>query len=77
MMPGLISLAKTYFMFLWRILFAVEIVFGTVGGAVGIGTLMYDFKGRFDHLEVYACMLMIMILGGSMSLLFSRLNPTR
>ena len=77
MMPGLVSLAKTYFMFLWRILFAVEIVFGTVGGAVGIGTLMYDFKGRFDHLEVYACMLMIMILGGLMSLLFARLNPAR
>lgn len=74
MLPGLLSLSKTYFMFLWRILFAVEIVFGTVGGAIGIGTLMYDFKGRFDHLEVYACMLMIMILGGFMSWSFSRLN---
>jgi ABC-type nitrate/sulfonate/bicarbonate transport system permease component len=77
MLPGLVSLSKTYFMFLWRILFAVEIVFGTVGGHIGIGTLMYDFKGRFDHLEVYACLLMIMILGGIMSWSFSRLIPRR
>jgi NitT/TauT family transport system permease protein len=77
MLPGLISLSKTYFMFLWRILFAVEIVFGTIGGAIGIGTLMYDFKGRFDHLEVYACMLMIMILGGLMSWSFSRLTMVK
>lgn len=77
MLPGLMSLSKTYFMFLWRILFAVEIVFGTVGGHIGIGTLMYDFKGKFDHLEVYACMLMIMILGVCMNQIFGRFERRR
>lgn len=74
MLSGFVIISKGYFMLMWRVLFSIEIVFGTVGGHIGIGTAMYDFKGRFDHLEVYACMLMIMIMGGVMSMLFGRLQ---
>jgi len=65
-------MSKTYLMFMWRVLFSLEIVFGAVGGHIGIGTTMYDFKGKFDHLEVYACMLMIMILGAVMNKVFGK-----
>ena len=56
---------------MWRVLFSLEIVFGAVGGHVGIGTTMYDFKGKFDHLEVYACILMIMIIGALINKFFA------
>jgi NitT/TauT family transport system permease protein len=72
MLQGFLSMSKTYLMFMWRVLFSLEIVFGAVGGHIGIGTTMYDFKGKFDHLEVYACMLMIMILGAVMNKVFGK-----
>lgn len=70
MLQGFLSLSKTYLMFMWRVLFSLEIVFGAVGGHIGIGTTMYDFKGKFDHLEVYACLLIIMVLGAVMNKMF-------
>jgi ABC-type nitrate/sulfonate/bicarbonate transport system permease component len=71
MLNGFLIISKINLMFMWRVLFSLEIVFGAVGGHVGIGTAMYDFKGKFDHLEVYACMLMIMIIGALINKFFA------
>lgn len=67
MVKGFISTGTVNFMQVWRVLFSIEIIFGAMGGHIGIGTTMYDFKGKFDHVEVYACLLMIMILGAILS----------
>lgn len=63
MWAGFISTGKLYFMQIWRVLFSIEIVFGAIGGHQGLATSMYEFKGKFDHVEVFACLLLIMILG--------------
>lgn len=63
MWHGFISAGKLYFMQIWRVLFSIEIVFGAIGGHQGLATSMYEFKGKFDHVEVFACLLLIMILG--------------
>lgn len=63
MWTGFISTGKLYFMQIWRVLFSIEIVFGAIGGHQGLATSMYEFKGKFDHVEVFACLLLIMILG--------------
>ena len=74
LLPGYIISAKTYFFYIWRTLFGCEIVFGSIGGHVGIGGLMYEYKGKFDHVDVYACLLLIMLLGALMSLGFKQLQ---
>ena len=63
MWSGFISTGKLYFMQIWRVLFSIEIIFGAIGGHQGLATSMYEFKGKFDHVEVFACLLLIMILG--------------
>lgn len=76
MLKGFVSIGTVNFMQVWRVLFSIEIIFGAMGGHIGVGTTMYDFKGKFDHVEVYACLLMIMILGAVLSWAVKLLEKT-
>jgi len=73
-LPGFLAISKTYMMQIWRVIFAIEVIFGALGGHTGLGMLMFDYKGRFDHLETYASLLAIMLTGLLINWVFSLLQ---
>jgi NitT/TauT family transport system permease protein len=61
--PTFISGVKISWNHTWRIIFAVEIAFGNLGGQHGLGVLMSDYRGEFENTEVYALLLIVMLIG--------------
>lgn len=54
---------KTSWNLSWRILIAIEVVFGTIGNHWGIGTYMTDAKDVMEVNTMYAVFFFIMIIG--------------
>ena len=73
-LPGFLAISKTYMMQIWRVIFAIEVIFGALGGHTGLGMLMFDYKGRFDHLETYASLLAIVLTGLLINWIFAGLQ---
>lgn len=63
LLPTFISTVKISWNHTWRIVFAIEIAFGNLGGQSGLGILMSDYRGNFDTNEVYAMLLIVMSVG--------------
>ena len=54
---------KTSFNLSWRIMIAMEVIFGTIGKHFGGGTFMSDAKDLLDVNKMYAVFFTIIILG--------------
>lgn len=63
LIPTFVSTVKISWNHTWRIIFAIEIAFGNLGGHPGLGVLMSDYRGEFETVEVYALLLIVMIVG--------------
>ena len=61
--PIFLANIKTCWNLSWRILIAVEVVFGTIGQHWGIGTYMTDAKDIMETSMMYAVFMIIMIIG--------------
>mgnify|MGYP003127328730 FL=1 len=59
----MLSMFKTSFNLSWRIMIAMEVIFGTIGKHFGIGTFMSDAKDLMDVNKMYAVFFTIIILG--------------
>lgn len=63
LIPAFLSSVKISWNHTWRIVFAIEIAFGNLGGQHGLGILMSDYRGEFETTEVYALLLIVMFVG--------------
>jgi NitT/TauT family transport system permease protein len=59
----ILSMFKTSFNLSWRIMIAMEILFGAVGKHLGIGTYMNDARELLDVDKMYAIFFIIIISG--------------
>ena len=62
-MPEIISVLKNSWGASWRILIAIEMVFGALGGRFGLGALMSEQKVVYNTLEVWAILITLLFIG--------------
>lgn len=74
LLPALVSTLKTAWNHAWRIIFALEIAFGVLGGGKGLGVLMSDYRGKFEVNELYAILLFVMLVGLLINSLLDKLQ---
>jgi len=61
--PIFVANLKTCWNLSWRILIAVEVVFGTIGQHWGIGTYMTDAKDVMETSMMYAVFMVVILIG--------------
>lgn len=70
LLPGLLLVAKNGWSMMWRTLIAMEILFGSMSGGYGLGSLMVETKTEFRVLEMWSILIVILVLGISINKMF-------
>lgn len=68
--PVLLSMANMSWTYMWRTLISLEVVFGNIGGYMGLGTYLVDVKNTMDIDKMYVVLFCIAICGFTMSRIF-------
>jgi ABC-type nitrate/sulfonate/bicarbonate transport system permease component len=63
--PILLSMASMSWTYMWRTLISLEVVFGNIGGYMGLGTYIVDVKNTMDIDKMYVVLFVIAITGFS------------
>jgi NitT/TauT family transport system permease protein len=61
--PSILAGLKIGWAFAWRTLIAAELVFGVASGKGGLGWYIFESKNQLDIPEVFAGLLMIIVIG--------------
>jgi ABC-type nitrate/sulfonate/bicarbonate transport system permease component len=72
--PVLLSMASMSWTYMWRTLISLEVVFGNIGGYMGLGTYLIDVKTTMDIDKMYVVLFFIATLGFLMSSLFKKIK---
>jgi len=63
--PILLSMSSMSWTYMWRTLISLEVVFGNIGGHMGLGTYIIDVKNTMDVDKMYVVLFIIAITGFS------------
>ncbi len=74
MLPHLLTISIITWGLCWRTLIAVEVMFGGLGTARGLGVLMMEDRQSYDTTEVWAVLLVILAVSVLINHIFERLK---
>lgn len=73
MLVDIISVCKNTWALGWRSLLAIEITFGNLGSGKGLGVTMVMDRTTFNSVDLWASLLVVIIIGSTILLFFDYL----
>lgn len=74
MLPTIVSVMKLVWSLMFRTIIAIELTFGTMGSSWNLGRFMLEEKNNLNISEIYAVMLVTMIIGIFVNKLFDAIK---
>jgi NitT/TauT family transport system permease protein len=69
-LPRFLIVAKNAWAMMWRILIAIEVLFGSISGGYGLGSWMMETKVDYALTETWSILIVIIIAGITINKIF-------